>query len=328
MEFTFRNSGKPLKEKDFEELERQLGHAIPQRMKDFYMLHNGGSMDNLCLDNFSKIMIDGFIPFRYIEGLPVDSGRCANGATIHYRNINEISGSILIFAAADECQYNRIVVDVSGGQVYIYYITRMNGLDFVFGEKKLIANSLDEFFDNLVVKETESCPTLSDEIEEQEEGKGTIPVLSYGSVALTKEDVAAFEKELDVQLPGSMKNFYLKYNGGMPEPYLFLPQNEEMDFVEIKAFFPIKQCTDAFETIEVIAREAWNDNFLPRNLLPFAMDSGGNYYALNLKNKKIYYFVTDVWDDNLSREDNFKENMRYIAQSFKFFISHFEEEEE
>ena len=34
---------------------------------------------------------------------------------------------------------------------------------------------------------------------------------------------------------------------------------------------------------------------MPCNLLPFAMDSGGNYYALNLKNKKIYYYVTDEW---------------------------------
>ena len=41
-----------------------------------------------------------------------------------------------------------------------------------------------------------------------------------------------------------------------------------------------------------------------RDRLPFAMDSGGNYYALNLKNKKIYYYVTDEWDENASREYN------------------------
>ena len=39
---------------------------------------------------------------------------------------------------------------------------------------------------------------------------------------------------------------------------------------------------------------------MPCNLLPFAMESGGNYYALNLKNKKIYYYVTDEWDENAS----------------------------
>ena len=60
----------------------------------------------------------------------------------------------------------------------------------------------------------------------------------------------------------------------------------------------------------------------------FAMDSGGNYYALNLKNKKIYYYLTDEWDENASREYNFETNTRYIAQSFNYFINHFIEEEE
>ena len=54
----------------------------------------------------------------------------------------------------------------------------------------------------------------------------------------------------------------------------------------------------------------------------FAMDSGGNYYALNLKNKKIYYYLTDEWDENASREYNFETNTRYIAQSFNYFINH------
>ena len=61
---------------------------------------------------------------------------------------------------------------------------------------------------------------------------------------------------------------------------------------------------------------------MPCNLLPFAMDSGGNYYALNLKNKKIYYYLTDEWDENASREYNFETNTRYIAQSFNYFINH------
>lgn len=48
----------------------------------------------------------------------------------------------------------------------------------------------------------------------------------------------------------------------------------------------------------------------------------------DLKNKKIYYYVTDEWDENASREYNFETNTRYIAQSFNYFINHFIEEEE
>ena len=98
--------------------------------------------------------------------------------------------------------------------------------------------------------------------------------------------------------------------------------------MEINAFFPIKERTDAFETIEVIAKDMWSRNLMPSNLLPFAMDSGGNYYALNLKNKKIYYYLIDEWDDNVSRENNFEICTRYIAQSFNYFINHFIEEKE
>ena len=114
----------------------------------------------------------------------------------------------------------------------------------------------------------------------------------------------------------------------MPSPYCFQPQDEDLDWVEINAFFPIKERTNAFETIEVIAKDIWSRNLMPCNLLPFAMDSGGNYYALNLKNKKIYYYLTDEWDENASREYNFETNTRYIAQSFNYFINHFIEEEE
>ena len=156
---------------------------------------------------------------------------------------------------------------------------------------------------------------------------------AYGVVEDVLEDriiIKPDEEQKDeyVKIPAGMKNFYLKFNGGMPSPYCFQPQDEDLDWVEINAFFPIKERTNAFETIEVIAKDIWSRNLMPCNLLPFAMDSGGNYYALNLKNKKIYYYLTDEWDENASKEYNFETNTCYIAQSFNFFINHFYEEEE
>lgn len=190
------------------------------------------------------------------------------------------------------------------------------------------------------MKRLEQMPTLNRELESLDVEKnvpmlgvdsmpeGVMPELSDCSASLTKEDIKNFEVELNVKIPAGMKNFYLKFNGGMPSPYCFQPQDEDLDWVEINAFFPIKERTNAFETIEVIAKDMWSRNLMPSNLLPFAMDSGGNYYALNLKNKKIYYYLTDEWDENASREYNFETNTRYIAQSFNYFINHFIEEEE
>ena len=195
---------------------------------------------------------------------------------------------------------------------------------FIFDEPQLIADSIDDFFNNLV-----AFPKIEEEQQtEIIEIEGVMPELSDCSASLTKEDIKNFEVELNVKIPAGMKNFYLKFNGGMPSPYCYQPQDEDLDRVEINAFFPIKERTNAFETIEVIAKDIWSRNLMPCNLLPFAMDSGGNYYALNLKNKKIYYYLTDEWDENASREYNFETNTRYIAQSFNYFINHFIEEEE
>ena len=205
----------------------------------------------------------------------------------------------------------------------------MKDVTFDFGKPQLIADSIDDFFDNLFVLDGHKAIPAIEEIEDiQTEAEGVMPELSDCSAPLTKEDIKNFEVELNVKIPAGMKNFYLKFNGGMPSPYCFQPQDDDWYWVEINAFFPIKERTDAFETIEVIAKDMWSRNLMPSNLLPFAMDSGGNYYALNLKNKKIYYYLIDEWDDNVSRENNFEICTRYIAQSFNYFINHFIEEKE
>jgi len=55
-----------------------------------------------------------------------------------------------------------------------------------------------------------------------------MPELSDCSASLTKEDIKNFEVELNVKIPTGMKNFYLKFNGGMPSPYCYQPQDEDL----------------------------------------------------------------------------------------------------
>ena len=49
-----------------------------------------------------------------------------------------------------------------------------------------------------------------------------MPELSDCSASLTKEDIKNLEVELNVKIPAGMKNFYLKFNGGMPVSYTHL----------------------------------------------------------------------------------------------------------
>lgn len=311
MKIELKNSEKALTLKDFEEVESKLGHAVPERLKEFYLKWNGGKpkQQTICINRYYEVEIMSFMALNTTE----ETNLAQRSTDSNYKNV-------LIFAIS--WMGERIAVNIKDGAVYGYPVVGFTKINcaFVFGEPRLIADTANDFFDNLVVKP---------EMEEiQTEADGVMPELSDYSASLTKEDIKDFETELNVKIPASMKKFYLKFNGGMPSPYCYQPQDEDMDWVEINAFFPIKERTNAFETIEVIAKDIWSRNLMPCNLLPFAMDSGGNYYTLNLKNKKIYYYLTDEWNENASREYNFETNTRYIAQSFNYFINHFIEEEE
>ncbi len=311
MEIELDDTQKALVLNDFEEVESKLGHAVPERLKEFYLKWNGGKpkQQTICINRYYEVEIMRFIALNTVE----EKNLAQRSSDSNYINI-------LIFAIS--WMGERIAVNITNGAIYGYPVVGFTEIEgaFVFGEPRLIADSTDDFFDHLVVKS---------EIEDmQMDADGVMPELSECSAPLTKDDIKDFEMELNIKIPAAMKNFYLKFNGGMPSPYCFQPQDEELDWVEINAFFPIKIRTDAFETIETIAKDVWSRELVPHNLLPFAMDSGGNYYALNLKNKKIYYYLTDEWDDNVSREYNFETNTRYIAQSFNYFINHFIEEEE
>lgn len=311
MEIELEYTEKRLTLKDFEEVESKLGHAVPERLKEFYLKWNGGKprQQTICINRYYEMEIMSFMALNTAE----KTNLAQRSTDSNYKNI-------LIFAIS--WRGERIAVNIKDGAVYGYPVVGFTEIEraFVFGEPRLIADSTDDFFDNLVIKP---------EMEEiQTEADGVMPELSDCSASLTKEDIKNFEAGLSVKIPAAMRNFYLKFNGGMPSPYCFQPQDEDLDWVEIKAFFPIKERTNAFETIEVIAKDMWGRNLMPSNLLPFAMDSGGNYYALNLKNKKIYYYLIDEWDDNVSRENNFETCTCYIAQSFNYFINHFIEEEE
>ena len=335
MKIELENCQKSLTLKDFEEVESKLGHVLPERLKEFYLQYNGGEpkQQTISINKYYEVEIRIFQPFKYNKSFKNALFHTVEGETLEHRSSNSISDNILLFASGHNNLRNIgvIAINIKNRAVYFYKIIGFvkNSDAFIFDEPQLIADSIDDFFDNLVVLDGHKAIPAIEEIEEgQTETAGVMPELSDCSASLTKEDIKNFEVELNVKIPAGMKNFYLKFNGGMPSPYCYQPQDEDLDRVEINAFFPIKERTNAFETIEVIAKDIWSRNLMPCNLLPFAMDSGGNYYALNLKNKKIYYYLTDEWDENASREYNFETNTRYIAQSFNYFINHFIEEEE
>ena len=101
---------------------------------------------------------------------------------------------------------------------------------------------------------------------------------------LSENDFNEAEKKLDVSFPSSFKSHYFKWNGGTPNLSCFVNDNIDYDYIEIRDFIPMKY-SKQFEddpdfTLEGRAINEWELNELPRNLIPFAFDWGGNYLCL------------------------------------------------
>ena len=146
---------------------------------------------------------------------------------------------------------------------------------------------------------------------------------------LSENDFNEVEKKLEVSFPSSFKSHYFKWNGGTPNLSCFVNDNIDYDYIEIRDFIPIKY-SKQFEddpdfTLEGRAINEWELNELPRSLIPFAFDWGGNYLCLEKNSWQIIYYVRDVWSENISREANLKKNSIIIAKSFEEFLNYLEE---
>jgi len=149
---------------------------------------------------------------------------------------------------------------------------------------------------------------------------------------LSDNDFKLVEQDLGVKLPNELIEFYKKYNGGHPNKTIAKDYFNKIDDIEIKDFIPMLYARDFGDdpdfTLNGRAKEEWSESRIPRYLLAFAMDWGGNYLCLNLDDGEVYYYVMDVWSGNISTEKNFEVNSTPISPSFSYFIDHLEFSEE
>ena len=144
---------------------------------------------------------------------------------------------------------------------------------------------------------------------------------------ITEKEIKVIENNLDIVFPEDFKQHYLKWNGGTPNRPMFENDNIDYDYIEISDFIPMKYAYE-FEddpdfTLEGRVVNEWKNLEVPTYLIPYALDwGGGNYICLHKDNGRIFYYVRDVWSDNISTEANFSKNSVFIADSFTDFLSH------
>ncbi|WP_320712063.1 SMI1/KNR4 family protein [Enterobacter asburiae] len=139
-----------------------------------------------------------------------------------------------------------------------------------------------------------------------------------------RADIAKMEEKLSITLPDDFVSHYLQFNGGAPEKTWWYG-DEDFEPVEVAAFKPFVnngQTNDDPRSlidgsyISMVDREV-----IPKNLLPFANDWGGNFFCLDLDNYSIVYFATDSFDEDLTMHEDHRKLQRYLTNSFANFVN-------
>lgn len=139
-----------------------------------------------------------------------------------------------------------------------------------------------------------------------------------------RADIAKTEEKLSITLPDDFVSHYLQFNGGIPEKSWW-DGDEDFEPIEVAAFKPFvynSQTNNALGSlidggyISMVDREV-----IPKNLLPFANDWGGNFFCLDLDNYSIVYFATDSFDEDLTMQENHTKLQRYLTNSFANFVN-------
>ena len=147
---------------------------------------------------------------------------------------------------------------------------------------------------------------------------------SGNSSTITASDLDHLESAIGKSLPTSFRTHYLKYNGGTPERTYW--QTEDFnDPVEVSTFKPV---SDGESTILSTYQLMLKKNVIPKNLLPFANDWGGNFFCLNLDTGGVSYFTKDTFDSALSPEENHAKSEKLICSNFLRFVQGLIDEED
>ncbi len=143
---------------------------------------------------------------------------------------------------------------------------------------------------------------------------------------LSIEEITSLEKKLGVTFSEDIKNYYLKHNGGTPEPDTF-PATDEYEPIIISSFLSMKEDSSGGGTLEETYEKGISKGYLPNDLVPFAVDWGNNYLCFDSMGK-VYFFATDSWFDDLSTEENINKNKRLLCDTFNQFINSLVDEDE
>lgn len=133
---------------------------------------------------------------------------------------------------------------------------------------------------------------------------------SYPKVS--KEQINRFERESCLSLPEDYKKFILENNGGEPDLDCIDIPDWDGSRTALSKFFGI-ETNNADDLKQILTNVV---DILPKKYLPFAEDSGGNLFCLDLSRGKTNGKII-FWDHHAS----VTESIYNVCDNFKEFIS-------
>ncbi|MDM1352128.1 SMI1/KNR4 family protein [Myroides marinus] len=135
------------------------------------------------------------------------------------------------------------------------------------------------------------------------------------SKKISTEEMIDFSNHFEKSIPLKFKELYLEYNGGIPNKKYIYDYNNE-NYLEIKVFLSIKYKNGSNPIIEEYISFLNKNSF--NNLLPFALDWGGNIFAIDLITERVCLLLLDL---------SSKIIVNTITDNFSDFIDELEVEE-
>jgi cell wall assembly regulator SMI1 len=113
---------------------------------------------------------------------------------------------------------------------------------------------------------------------------------------LTSEDIATVERDLGLQFPASVREHFLRANGGRPDPNVYRDQDEDVGVT-------VHQCLPLLggrgSAVAIYQNLVVSKSVVPRSFLPFAIDPGGDILFVDCASPAglVYLWHHEIPDD-------------------------------
>jgi cell wall assembly regulator SMI1 len=117
-------------------------------------------------------------------------------------------------------------------------------------------------------------------------------------VALTDAQVQSVEASLGLRFPPSLREYYVRWNGGSPDPYRY--EDENLDTV-VADCMPLVSRHRRGTSVESYRNLVLAKRLVPRHFFPFAVDGGGDYFFVDCSSADaaVYFYRGDSAHDAL-----------------------------